>query len=63
MKTTKLPLAHIFEMITSNTELTEQDLMQMTLEEIEDLKECVSASLRIKFELEQKIKKFNLTKN
>jgi hypothetical protein len=56
-KTEKMSLAHIFSFITSNTEFTEQDLMQMSVIEIMDLKECVASSLRTKNELEQKIKK------
>lgn len=53
----KMSLAHIFSFITSNTEFTEQELMQMSVIEIVNLKECVAASLRTKHELEQKIKK------
>ena len=57
MKTDKMTLAHILSFITSNTEFTEQDLMQMTVIEIMDLKESIASSLRTKLELEQKIKK------
>ncbi len=56
-KPDKMTLAHILSFITSNTEFTEQDLMQMTVIEIMDLKESVASSLRTKHELEQKIKK------
>lgn len=56
-KTEKMSLAHIFSFITSNTEFTEQDLMQMSVIEIMDLKESLASSLRTKNELEQKIKK------
>ena len=56
-KTEKMSLAHIFSFLTSNTEFTEQDLMQMSVFEIMDLKESVAASLRTSHELEQKIKK------
>jgi hypothetical protein len=56
-KTEKMSLAHILAFITSNTEFTEQDLMQMSIIEIMDLKESLASSLRAKHELEQKIKK------
>lgn len=56
-KTEKMSLTHIFSFITSNTEFTEQDLMQMSVIEIMSLKESLASSLRTKNELEQKIKK------
>lgn len=56
MKYSKMTLAHTFKMITENTELTEQKLMQMTIKEIEELHELVATSLRVEFELKEKIK-------
>ena len=56
MKYSKMTLTFIFEMITENTELTEQELMRMTIKEIEDLHELVATSLRADFELKEKIK-------
>ena len=56
MKYSKMTLTFIFEMITENTELTEQELMRMTIKEIEDLHELVATSLRVDFELKEKIK-------
>ena len=57
MKYSKMTLAHVFKLITENTELTEQELMTLTIDEIEDLRCSVSASLRTAHELNETIKK------
>jgi hypothetical protein len=58
MSNNKMPLATIISLIVKNTELEEQDIMQLSLKEIEELQEMTSAKLRTAFELEQKVKKF-----
>lgn len=58
MSNNKMPLATIINLIVENTEMEEQDIMQLSLTEIEELREMTSAKLRTAFELEQKVKKF-----
>jgi hypothetical protein len=58
MSKSKMPLATIINLIVENTEMEEQDIMQLSLTEIEELREMTSAKLRTAFELEQKVKKF-----
>ena len=58
MSNSKMPLATIINLIVKNTEMEEQDIMQLSLTEIEELREMTSAKLRTAFELEQKVKKF-----
>lgn len=53
-----MPLATIISLIVKNTEMEEQDIMQLSLEEIEELQEMTSAKLRTAFELKQKVNKF-----
>ena len=64
MKTTnncysKMSLAHIITMIKENTELEEQEIMMLSLNEIDELREHISAKLRTAFELEEKVKCLN----
>lgn len=51
-----MTLAHTIAMIAENTELTEQEIMMLPLDEIVELRELTSAKLRTAFELEKKIK-------
>ena len=51
-----MTLAHTIAMIVENTELTEQEIMMLSLDEIIELRELTSAKLRTAFELEKKFK-------
>lgn len=51
-----MTLAHTIAVIVKNTELTEQEIMMLSLDEIIELRELISAKLRTAFELERKIK-------
>lgn len=56
-----MTLAHTIAMIVENTELTEQEIMMLSLDEIIELRELTSAKLRTAFELEKKIKSLQLS--
>ena len=56
-----MTLAHTIAMIVENTELTEQEKMMLSLDEIIELRELTSAKLRNAFELEKKFKSFQLS--
>lgn len=54
-----MTLAHTIAMIVENTELTEQEIMMLSLDEIIELRELTSAKLRTAFELEKNSKACN----
>lgn len=56
-----MTLAHTIAMIVENTELTEQEIMMLSLDEITELRELTSAKLRTAFELEKKFKSLQLS--
>ena len=56
-----MSLAHIIAMIVENTELTEQEIMMLSLDDIIELRELVSSKLRTAFELERNIKCLQLS--
>lgn len=56
-----MTLAHTIAMIVENTELTEQEIMMLSLDEIIELRELISAKLRTAFELEKKFKSLQLS--
>ena len=56
-----MTLAHTIAMIAENTELTEQEIMMLPLDEIVELRELTSAKLRTAFELEKKFKSLQLS--
>ena len=54
----EMPLVTVISLIVKNTEMEEQDVMQLSLTEIEELQKMITAKLRTAYELEQKVNRF-----
>ena len=57
MSYAKMPLAHIISFITTYSDVTAEEVMLLSLSEIEELREAVANSERAKIELQKKLKK------
>lgn len=57
MNCTNMPLTHVISFITTFSEVTTEEVMQLSLSEIEELREAVADSMRAKVELQKKLKK------
>lgn len=57
MSYAKIPLAHVISFITTYADVTAEEVMLLSLSEIEELREAVASSERAKIELQKKLKK------